>query len=541
MATDPGITPPVDPPGRSTLEAELLALEVLSPGDRVDATEPGAVLEEQARRAGHVDLVMRARLVQAVARGRAGHMASCSRTVREINRWALEHRHPYLLARTHRHLSFVTRLMGEYGISLEHAVRACELDDATTPPLITLDHQHVLSIALARSGHWDAAEARFASLHTRAAALGQVGLQVLMLNNLAYLNSIAGRLEQARVAADRMVAVAARHGLRLMPAWVDTYARIALEAGQAQRAVDFIEDYFAEDCADVVGVADCYLTLAEGQRQTGLITRAHSTLQRCEQIARHQNLMEIQTRVLRERAELFAAQGRYREAFEEHKRFSSAAAVLQDEQQDGRAKVAAAVFETAEARREIERFRRLSQLDPLTGLRNRRYVDDHLPGIIAGCHEHDLPVTAALLDLDHFKLVNDRFSHEVGDQVLTEVARLLRETVDGVGFAARLGGEEFLLVLPGVERSAALVTCVDLRGRMREHPWDRLHPDLTSVTASVGIGCTDGMTRPDQARLLREADTNLYRAKRSGRDRVLVGPDHLQTGSGDAEVHVLRP
>ena len=501
----------------------MLQLETLPPNDRLDAAETAAVLEERARTRGYVDLMLRARLIQAVAVGRRGQLAASTRVIREINRWAIEHGDTYLLARSHRHLSHVTRLLGEFGISLEHAVRAVELCDESTAVKVRLDHQHVLAIALARSGHWRAANERFAAMESEAVALGDPWFRVLMLNNLAYLNFISGRNAEARDAADRMVETAAAYDLTMPAAWIDTYARITLETGEPQRAVEFMEKYFVDSSSDVDSVADCYLTLAEAQRETGLIPQAHRTLDRCEKMSRNRDLMEIQTRVLRERSELFAAEERFKEAFEEHKRYAAAASVLHSIEQDGRAKVAAAVFETAEARRETERFRALSQQDPLTGLRNRRYIDEQLPELIANCRNQGEPVCTAVLDLDHFKLINDRFSHEVGDQVLVVVATLLREATDGIGFAARLGGEEFLLVLPRLDRARSLKVCRGLREQFRQYSWNELHPALERVTASIGIGCSELVAEPDQASLLRAADANLYRAKRAGRDQVLAG------------------
>lgn len=534
MATTPGGTDG-SVQARADLEAEVLHLETLPPNDRLDAAGAAASLEERARTMGFVDLMLRARLIQAVAAGRRGQLAASTRVLREINRWAIEHGDTYLLARTHRHLSHVTRLLGEFGISLEHAVRAVELCDESTPAKVRLDHQHVLAIALARSGHWRAANQRFAAMESEAVTLNDPWFQVLMLNNLAYLNFISGRLPQAKEAADRMVATADEHQLTLLAAWVDTYARITLESGEPQRAVTFMETYFVDSSSDIDSVADCYLTLAEAQRETGLVMQAHRTLDRCEEMSRNRDLMEIQTRVLRERAELYAAEGRYQEAFEEHKRFAAATAVLHSIEQDGRAKVAAAVFETAEARRETERFRALSQQDPLTGLRNRRYVDEQLPGLISNCANQGVPICTAVLDLDHFKQINDRFSHEVGDQVLVTVATMLREITDGVGFAARLGGEEFLLVLPRLDRARALRLCRTLREQFRDYPWSDLHPALAGVTASIGIGCSELVAEPDQASLLRAADANLYRAKRAGRDRVLAGVVPLVGGQRKPE------
>src|SRR5690349_9950723 len=129
------------------------------------------------------------------------------------------------------------------------------------------------------------------------------------------------------------------------------------------------------------------------------------------------------------------------------------------------------MFETAEAREEAERFREQARRDPLTGLHNRRYVDERLPGLIADAAAAGTPLTLAVLDLDHFKHVNDTLSHETGDRVLVAVAGLLEAGVPAPGFAARMGGEEFLVVLPGLDLATAVPVLDRMRAAVGGHPW----------------------------------------------------------------------
>jgi GGDEF domain-containing protein len=200
------------------------------------------------------------------------------------------------------------------------------------------------------------------------------------------------------------------------------------------------------------------------------------------------------------------------------------------------------MYETGEARRQSRRYRELSLRDPLTGLYNRRYVDEELPRLFRAGAEHGTPVTVALLDLDHFKRVNDTLSHDVGDRVLATVAELLEAAVDGGradggrvdggrvdggrvdaadgAFAARLGGEEFLLVLPGLAPPAALARLEQVRRTVRSHPWAAMTGDVP-VTVSIGATHTGALTPCEPAAALSRADTHLYRAKRAGRDRVV--------------------
>jgi len=126
-----------------------------------------------------------------------------------------------------------------------------------------------------------------------------------------------------------------------------------------------------------------------------------------------------------------------------------------------------------------------------------------------------------VLDLDHFKQINDRCSHEIGDQVLVMVAALLADAAAGLGdqaaFAARLGGEEFLLVLSGRGHAETLSILERLRRRVADHPWRQATGDLP-VTVSIGAAAV--VADSNQSTLLARADAQLYAAKRSGRNRV---------------------
>jgi diguanylate cyclase (GGDEF)-like protein len=154
--------------------------------------------------------------------------------------------------------------------------------------------------------------------------------------------------------------------------------------------------------------------------------------------------------------------------------------------------------------------------DALTGLPNRRAIDDHLKRLMAQAGRSLTPMSAILLDLDHFKDINDTFGHERGDEVLAGLGALMRTELRGSDFAGRSGGEEFIVMLPDTDRAGAL--------RVAEHLRQAMHslsvPGVTrAITASFGVS-----TFPDDAldgeTLMRLADRALYVAKQGGRDRV---------------------
>ena len=157
--------------------------------------------------------------------------------------------------------------------------------------------------------------------------------------------------------------------------------------------------------------------------------------------------------------------------------------------------------------------------DQLTGLANRRRIDRELPALLAWARERNETLSLALVDLDHFKLVNDRHGHGVGDDVLRGVARLFMEHTRGADLVARLGGEEFLIVLVGTAIEAAQEICERLRLTVAEHDFSHL-ADRLRITISIGL-CESSVST-DVRDLLGRADALLYAAKRGGRNRVVA-------------------
>lgn len=165
-------------------------------------------------------------------------------------------------------------------------------------------------------------------------------------------------------------------------------------------------------------------------------------------------------------------------------------------------------------RAELER---LSREDPLTELANRRDFDHRLDAEIQRAQRQGSPLTVAMLDLDRFKRVNDRYGHAIGDTVLREVACLIRNQCRAIDVIGRYGGEEFALALPGADARAASILCERIRIAFEEFAWPRLQPGL-AVTVSAGVGTwRPGMTA---LALLALADAKLYEAKRRGRNRT---------------------
>ena len=165
---------------------------------------------------------------------------------------------------------------------------------------------------------------------------------------------------------------------------------------------------------------------------------------------------------------------------------------------------------------ELDRAVSDADKDALTGMLNRAALNDHLPRLLARCAENGWPVSAVMLDLDHFKRINDSRGHGAGDQVLRVVGALVRDAVRREDLAIRYGGEEVLIILAGTRRLHALLMADRLREAIAAARFPTM-PDLI-VTASLGVAEADANEPIDG--WIGRADKALYRAKAEGRNRA---------------------
>jgi diguanylate cyclase (GGDEF)-like protein len=186
---------------------------------------------------------------------------------------------------------------------------------------------------------------------------------------------------------------------------------------------------------------------------------------------------------------------------------------------------------------EAARFERLSSVDPLTGTLNRRGFDEHFPQIGAQADGGIEPLSVGLVDLDHFKRVNDTHGHTIGDEVLKAVAKRLAYGLRSGDAVVRFGGEEFLLVLPGAGLEQAVRVAERARAEIEDTPVTVGDTEI-HVTASFGV--TQRRLGDTREQIIERADEAMYRAKSAGRNRVeaiphesLIPPPSAVTGPGD--------
>jgi two-component system cell cycle response regulator len=170
-----------------------------------------------------------------------------------------------------------------------------------------------------------------------------------------------------------------------------------------------------------------------------------------------------------------------------------------------------------ELRSRNEELDRLARLDPLTGLHNRRHLDEHLRAMVSSSRRRGHSMAVLVVDVDKFKAVNDRLGHTAGDVVLCEVARRLVSGLRAEDVAGRWGGEEFLVLLPHTDLVGAVTAAERMREGVVAGPVGVATGEAVDVTISVG--CAAGVAVEGEE-LVRRADAALYEAKTAGRNRV---------------------
>jgi diguanylate cyclase (GGDEF)-like protein len=186
-------------------------------------------------------------------------------------------------------------------------------------------------------------------------------------------------------------------------------------------------------------------------------------------------------------------------------------------------------FLSLETTRDVRHMSVLEQesiTDSLMGIYNRRYLERRLTSEVARASRYGMPLSVLLLDIDHFKRINDSYGHQVGDVVLAELAQLIVNTVRTTDIVTRYGGEEIMVIAPSTPLKTATNLAERLRKIIEHRPLDvpaKLHRKLKAlhITVSVGVACF-GQSANDFQSLIQSADEALYRAKKKGRNCVIT-------------------
>ncbi len=173
-----------------------------------------------------------------------------------------------------------------------------------------------------------------------------------------------------------------------------------------------------------------------------------------------------------------------------------------------------------ELRQSVNNTMAMAVTDDMTGLYNRRYFDRHLGVMLSKAQSQERDMALMILDIDHFKSVNDNYGHDIGDAVLKEFAARLKRNIRGVDLACRFGGEEFVVLMPDTDYRQAETIAERVRQSISERNFDIGAQRQLSVTVSAGVTLNEARSDTPET-LIKRADVALYRAKREGRNRVV--------------------
>ncbi|MFZ3322750.1 MAG: GGDEF domain-containing protein, partial [Usitatibacter sp.] len=316
---------------------------------------------------------------------------------------------------------------------------------------------------------------------------------------------------------------------------VGTLGELYRETGQAELGLQLFNEMLAHgiELKNPHQQAEALLNIGRTHVMMGRSADARDCFERALHLASGANVRRLVTEGFRSLAEWFEEHGEFEQALAYQKRFQ----VLHDEllreelEASGTAREILMKFQQDLADR-VDHLTRAANEDSLTGLANRRHWDERLAGIVKDTRGDGARTCVGIIDIDHFKSVNDLRSHLLGDEVLRVVAEMIRGHCREGDICARYGGDEFVLCLTGANLDDALGVLGRLRALVARHAWSNLHPAL-AVTVSVGVA--EVAEVDTAASLMERVDLALYRAKESGRDCVVVDPASRPDGGASPQ------
>ncbi len=344
---------------------------------------------------------------------------------------------------------------------------------------------------------------------------GNVFKQATALSNLIEALLVGQDWARAQPLIEHLDSQAQEHHFLNLQRFTLFYrARLAQGLGQTQEAIGILQALLQPSAEPIrprlrrLGLRLLY----ELQKQSGQPAAALGSLEQWVQHERQtaRQVQRVQTQILLIQREIDQAVARAEHAHADAQRERERSQALEQEQRA--------------LRQQLARTDRAAREDVLTRLSNRRHAEQALDVLWERAQIGQLPLAIALLDLDHFKRVNDERGHAVGDAVLRELSELLRLRLRSADLLARWGGEEFLVALLGPQATAAQAVFERLRNAVEHHPWGVRFPGLQQ-TLSAGVALRGlGQSAPCQnvRALVQCADAALYQAKDAGRNRVCV-------------------
>ncbi|MBE0548120.1 MAG: diguanylate cyclase [Rubrivivax sp.] len=435
-------------------------------------------------------------------------------------------------------------VLGRDETAVEAALLALELSKRTEDPHAVVLAQAQLGHTLAHCGNFEAAREALMRAEVLARECGseldelvalvmQGACEAFRVVTLRHETGHMPTLEQVQGLRERLVRFVAKH---------DMVALAQPDQTQIQVFMNLVSGLFHCWCDDVRLARSALESARAWLDRTGDAPwmDTFEALVRCElaQVERDLPLAEQQARRMvhlgghleREQAALlghllacrvFELQGKHTEALGELKAMAARERRIHNESLSTRHEVVAWQLDmrrSEQSRRALQvstaHFEKLSMEDPLTGIANRRCFESAAGVGLSHCHDSGTALCVAMLDVDHFKQVNDIHSHVVGDKVLQVVAALLTEHVRAEDLAARLAGDEFVILFRDTDTHSAWEACERLRAAISRHDWEQMSPGLA---VSVSIGLAQSLPGDSLETLLRRSDMSMYERKNATR------------------------
>ena len=438
----------------------------------------------------------------------------------------------------HGGLSMVYSDLGDTASSLEHQLEALALQRQQADPGGLGMALSNISVDYRDLGQLDQSAQYCREALEIARSVGDVRTETAALSNLGLTCLAQGHPEEAGPLFGRLLELARPAGLTRRVMWgLHGMAELHLACGHPELALPQLYEALtiSQERALRAEEIDTWLLLGRSQleRSPGegsqYALAAVTSLERALHLARETRNLQAESRARLALAGAHEHAGEPVQALAQLRVYLTLKDAREGELTEQRAQMLAARFGAEEGRRENERLvchaRQMEESahrDALTGLMNRRGLEPCLEAALLRAQTLGAPLCVAVLDLDHFKQVNDCHSHQVGDEVLRAAAQLFLagcRSSDGAG-VGRYGGEEFVVLLPDTALAGAAQLLERLRRRVQDHPWGQLHPGL-AVTVSIGVAQL-GVDTASVATLLAAADARMYAAKSAGRNRVVA-------------------
>ncbi len=435
-------------------------------------------------------------------------------------------------------MSKVMRDMGDYTQALALNAEVVEFDTAQSASLSESVSRYLRGSILKEMREFPAAIDEFKKARQLSVELDDTQGIAFADMDICAVQVEIGQLAEARKRCDNAVRIfTAAKTRHLVKESRSGLAHIDLEEGHAGRALATLNELLANGAADVPprDVARLFRLRSRANAALGNYREAHADL---EEFLRR-TIAADEARRLRQVATLQARfeTNRQLERNTELKRELDGAQTRQKEQKrwtaiaigTGALIITMLTIHAISIRRHRKQLAELANNDSLTGLPNRRHTYEQGKAAMARAAAARLPLTVAIVDLDHFKSINDRCGHAAGDNVLRAFASVCRDSIRSTDIIGRWGGEEFLIVMPGATLDVALIALERLRGLA-------LRIKLPAAGAGLQVGMSAGLAALEVNvktldELIARADAALYKAKHEGRDLVRIAEEDFDTAS----------